>query len=154
MSQGKKTTLQCSLIDEFPFKELTCLEYVSLWRGLGPEGPSYPSATLNRPSVWLFLTPDGQHRRASELGHGVGGYAAVVARVAGVQVGDAQQTGKLIDPLDVHVLVDFVGSLVAQDGSAVLEPRDVERAVAFADRTDDAQSLADGQVLGEGERLH
>ena len=76
--------------------------------------------------------------------------------MAGVQVGDGQQGGVLVDPADGDLPPTAAGAASPrrhQDGEAVEPPLDVDGQVALVDGADDSQPFPPGQVLGEGELL-
>ncbi len=97
-----------------------------------------------------LLTSDGQHRRPGDLRHGVRRRAAVVARVAGLEAGDGQETRVLVDASDL-------GSRragVRQQRDPVLLPLDLDGQVPLGHGADRPKALAPGQVLREREGFH
>ena len=91
-----------------------------------------------------LLTFNGEHCGLGDSGHVVGGHAAVISRVFRPDGLDLQQTGELIQPLDLEAAAG-----VPDQRQAVFAPLNGQGAVAGRDRAQGVHAVADGQIAGE-----
>lgn len=88
--------------------------------------------------MWvLALTLNVEDVRVRDRAHGVGGLARVVATVVGVDVGQKEGTGVLVEGEDGEA-----GGRVLGDGRAVLEPGEGDGRVPSLDRAHHPHPLA------------